>query len=84
MIVILIVVVLLVGLLLIFFGLIVMFFGLTETVDVRKVLRDSSYRTGAAVDSIMCETCHVKPRDRYYPPEINLCRDCYVDETIRS
>lgn len=30
----------------------------------------------------LCKRCGDKPPDRYYPPDVGLCRDCFRDEII--
>lgn len=61
----------------------------TYFTQVRKTLKMSPYRRGAKVEApppgpIMCEDCGLKPRDRYYPPDINLCRDCFIDDVVQD
>jgi hypothetical protein len=48
-----------------------------------------SYRTAAVVKDaepgpVMCKSCGLKPPDRYYPPDVGLCRDCFIDEVIAT
>jgi hypothetical protein len=53
----------------------------------KRRLGAASYRTAAVVKDaepgpVMCKSCGLKPPDRYYPPDVGLCRDCFINAVI--